>query len=467
MALLIDKQNEERIIGMCLCGDNEALYGILDKLNPSDFFSTICRKMYIAIVELAVKGKPVDAISLGFRLKEKGEFEECGGNTNLVNIANVNSTANWGASVGKQIEYSQRQKLLQLQNTVESMAENLSVPPNQTIEFASNKLLEIGLRRTQEKYLHIAPLSRETIKRIKDRRNGNESTMRTPSFIDELNDHLNGGYPAGLTMIGGIQKSFKTTLALLEAMHIANTGKHVGFVSLEMDRFDLVENYLSGKSFGTNCRVDRRRLESAVGLTDSEVSMLESIANDSDETNIWIDDRPGQDLYEIGFGLKARKAMGKLDFAVIDCLYKIGWRSIVKQCPNGINEAWPSIVNYFKDLSRDLNVPIILIHHFKKGAEDRRDKRPRSGDYERINMRPVDLQVSLFRHCIAYEEPDFWPDVLELHLKDVRKGGEGGKVILMKLIGEYGLIKPMDGVDKNKYLKATKAFYGSKSMDEF
>lgn len=447
--LLGNKEREKYILGMCLIGDSEALFGICGKLKKADFFAlTWSGKVFSAILDLIEKDFPVDILTVSQKLKEGGNLEDCGGGYNLTQLANMVSAANWDYYCRLQIRDSQKNQIQKVLDTALDMVGDLTERghPEAIIKYLSQKLLEINQRRTGDAFHEIKDVGGEIIEQIYEKRESDESVRRIRSFSDAINEGLNGGYATGLYIVGAPPKVGKTTFAMTEAINTALNGKHAVFISLEMSRYDIGEMFLSKQT-----RIERIAIERGRDLSDDQLSALKGAVMKSGSTKLHILDEVAVDYHKIAMLLKMQKAKGKLDFAIIDCLYKILWE--IGLFRNGKTDAYPFVVNFLKDLSRQLDIPILLLHHFKKAYMFRKNRRPIADDYEYIDMRSLDGQISLYRHSLAWNKPDFFPDVLELQLRDVRKS-KGDLDLYLEFVGEYGFVKELDSMTKSQYERA-------------
>src|SRR4051812_40922946 len=76
---------EQSVLGSILI-DNHAFHKVVDTLSADDFYRPANAKIYAAMCELAVKGEPVDVVTLTNKMKEMEVFEEAGGAAYLAEL---------------------------------------------------------------------------------------------------------------------------------------------------------------------------------------------------------------------------------------------------------------------------------------------------------------------------------------------------------------------------------------------
>ena len=95
--------------------DGRAYDRVADLLAPADFYRRDHQLIYQAIVELASKRKPCDAVTVGDVLVGQGLGDEIAGGSYLVTLANtVPSAANIAAYAGIVAEKSRLRKLIDI-----------------------------------------------------------------------------------------------------------------------------------------------------------------------------------------------------------------------------------------------------------------------------------------------------------------------------------------------------------------
>jgi len=181
-------------------------------------------------------------------------------------------------------------------------------------------------------------------------------------------DSLLGGMRGGtLTVLAGRPSMGKSTLALNIADNISKT-KNVLFYSLEMQQVQLMMKMVASDTLINLNKVDSNQ------LTEAENDRFFGALAKKQEQHMTILDRGGVAVKDIV--AKARQMDGKvgLDFIVIDYL------QIMKYDKGREISELGSITRELKYLSKELDIPIVLLSQLSRGVEQRENKRPLMSD---------------------------------------------------------------------------------------
>ncbi len=83
---------ERSLLGALLL-DQDVLLKIGDALRSEDFYKDSHRIIYEIMLELVDRHEPIDVLTLGNRLEEKGVLKQVGGRTALVELTNLTTTS--------------------------------------------------------------------------------------------------------------------------------------------------------------------------------------------------------------------------------------------------------------------------------------------------------------------------------------------------------------------------------------
>src|SRR3989338_11531326 len=73
--------------------DKDAMLKIADMVKPEDFYKDAHAKIFESVLELYAKSEPIDLLTLGTRLEERGVLEQICGRTYLAALTNSVPTA--------------------------------------------------------------------------------------------------------------------------------------------------------------------------------------------------------------------------------------------------------------------------------------------------------------------------------------------------------------------------------------
>ena len=222
------EQAQYSVIGSLLRAPDEWAGEIFQSATPAMFGNKALRHVFEAAREIWSAGTPVDPVTLG--AKAGKEYSQT-----IVDCVNLTPTAvNCGAYL----------KILQEQARLSAMqVEALSISTAETVEDATESYEKIGKLLAATEDIEDYSLT-EMIGMYLDRMND----PTPPDYLHFGMDRLDSALavtPGMFLIIGADSSTGKTALALQFAVHIAKTGKRVGFFSLETPQEPLQNRILS------------------------------------------------------------------------------------------------------------------------------------------------------------------------------------------------------------------------------
>ena len=222
------EQAQYSVIGSLLRAPDEWAGEIFQTATPSMFGNQSLRHVFEAARELWSAGTPVDPVTLGAKAGQ--EYAQT-----IVDCVNLTPTAvNAGAYL----------KILREQARLSAMqVEALSISTAETVEDATESYEKIGKLLAATEDIEDYSLT-EMIGMYLDRMND----PTPPDYLHFGMDRLDSALavtPGMFLIIGADSSTGKTALALQFAVHIAKSGKRVGFFSLETPQEPLQNRILS------------------------------------------------------------------------------------------------------------------------------------------------------------------------------------------------------------------------------
>jgi replicative DNA helicase len=195
--------------------------------------------------------------------------------------------------------------------------------------------------------------------------------------------------PGHMVVIGARPKVGKTDLALNFVLNMA-TRLPVGFLSLEMSRWQLVERALSREADTDGRNIGSGRLSVA------EQTRIGSAYGEMAALQIWIDDQPGVTMGVIRSKVRTlKKRCPDLKVVVLDYLQLCG-------APPGRNATREQVVSEIsrglKLLAREFGVLVIALAQVNRKAEDRTVKKPAVSDLRESGAIEQDADAVLLLH---------------------------------------------------------------------
>ena len=206
------------------------------------------------------------------------------------------------------------------------------------------------------------------------------------------------GYPALDEFLGGLQRSDmvvlaarpslgKTSLALCIARNAAVKQKaHVAVFSLEMSREQLVQRLLSSES-----GVDMKRLRLGQLSEAEKVKVNVHATGVLSEAPIYIDDSAVLRLPEMRSKARRLHFEQGIDLVIVDYMQLVRGDS-----RDGRVQEITEISRSFKELARELDVPVIAVSQLSRAAEWRASHRPQLSDLRESGAIEQDADVVMF-----------------------------------------------------------------------
>jgi len=246
---------------------------------------------------------------------------------------------------------------------------------------------------------------------VEARKSGREYVGEDSGF-STLNHFLNGIQPSRLTVCGARPGTGKTTLAAEVAVHLANQGKRVGIVSLEMAQADVgalltrVRGDLDPEAFRKG------------NLSPDQLEALKQASGELRAMPIKTFHQVPATIDNILGSMEHYEARGHVDFWVIDYLQRIAMSK-------GDDGEIGAVCRAITDFKLRHNTHVWLLSQLSRKTEDRPDHRPRIGDMRGSGFIEQEADALFLIH-----RPGIYEDIV----KQIEKGGDPNELdSLMRL----------------------------------
>jgi len=249
-------------------------------------------------------------------------------------------------------------------------------------------------------------------------------------------DALTSGFRQGsLNVLAGRPSMGKSTLALNIANHLSSS-KNVLFFSLEMSQVQLMLKMVSSETSLPMHKVERNQLSE-----NEEQVFYEKLAQAGNK-NMSIIDRGGLSVKDISSMARKMNTDRKLDIILIDYL------QIMKYDKGREVSELGNITRELKCLSKDLQIPIILLSQLSRGVESRENKRPYMSDLRSSGEIEQDADIVMF----VYRD--------EYYHKDTSDTGLAELIVAKNRMGQIGFVKCEFHGDCSKFKDMEIDIYG-------
>ncbi|MCK9155490.1 MAG: replicative DNA helicase [Paludibacteraceae bacterium] len=386
---------EEAVLGALML-EKDAYSQVCDYLKPDCFYKDAHKTIYTAIMNLASKQDPIDMITVTEQLRKEGKIEEVGGPYYIAQL-----TSKVTSSV--HIDYHARilaqkylaRELIRFSTEIQNKAFDEKTDVDDLMQEAEGSLFEISQRNVKKDYTQINPVIEEALQQIEIAANRPDGLSGVTSGFHDLDKMTSGWQRSDLIIIAARPAMGKTAFVLSMSKNMAEAGYPVALFSLEMSNVQLVNRLLVNV-----CEIPGEKIKNG-NLAPYEWEQLHHRVRNLYDMPIFVDDTPSLSIFELN--TKARRLVKehKVTCIIIDYLQLMNASGM----NFGSREQEVSMISRsLKQLSKELNIPIIALSQLNRGVEGRTgaDKRPQLADLRESGAIEQDADMVLFIHRPEY-----------------------------------------------------------------
>ncbi len=383
------REAEEAVIGAVMINP-EIYYDVVEFLQATDFY--IHRHVWIweAFTHLNQRRTPIDLLTLSEEIDRAGRLADAGGPAYLTSLVNQVPSSLNAESYGRIVEgHALRRRMIQAANKIATLAYDESLETTVAMEKAAVVFEDTLLRRTS---VGLTSLSGH-LSSAYDRIDLSSRTKELPGIatgLVDLDRKLGNLQRGTLYVVAGRPGRGKTSLKLTFAQNAALADKRVAVFSLEMSN-EKITNRLLAQETG----LDSQLIDSGK-INEGDWPKLTAAIERMDNWNIFLDDTPAITPMQIKNRCRRAMGSGALDLVIVDYLQLMGGGDAIR-VDNRTQE-----IGYFtrslKQLSKELDVPIVVGAQLSRAVEQRADKRPQLSDLRESGDIEADADVVMFLH---------------------------------------------------------------------
>lgn len=422
---------EQAVLGGLMLAP-DAYDRIADLLVEQDFYRRDHQLIYRAIRELAEKGRPFDAVTLGEWFQSQQLAEQVAGGAYLIELAGTTPSA---ANIRAYADIVRDKAILRQLIEVGTGIVNDGFQPEgrdsgQLLAKAEQEVFAIAEAgaRGRADFVQITKAMADAFDVLQTRYANGGGITGMPTGYVEFDQMTAGLQPTDLIVLAARPAMGKTTFALNIAEYAAiKSKKAVAVFSMEMSAAQLALRLIS-----SNGRVNATRLRTGQ-LEDEDWSRVTGAIRLLREAKIFIDDTPA--LSPEALRAKARRLKREHDLGLI----VIDYLQLMQVPGNNENRATEisEISRSLKALAKELNVPVIALSQLNRSLETRTDKRPVMADLRESGAIEQDADMIVFIYRDEYYNKENSPDkgLAEIIIGKQRSGPTGA--CKLKFFGEY------------------------------
>src|SRR5436190_37534 len=348
------------------------------RLRADDFYMPKHAAVFRAMLALADRSEPVDALTVSAELDRQSELQQVGGQAYIHSLPSSVPSAAHVAQYGQIVR--DRAQLRRLLSTLREAENDVFTFPGSAQELFDRTEAEIYRVAHEEAHSELTRLDEvlhDEIDKLEALSEKGVALTGTPSGFKDLDDLTGGFQPGNLLILAARPAMGKSALALNIAQN-ATLGKGtegrgpvpVALFSLEMSRVEIAHRML-----GSEAKISGDALRKGQVKSDWRRVLLAS--EKLSKAPLWIDDSSDLGIHELR--AKVRRLKGRqpdLGLVIVDYLQLMrpedSRENRVLQIGN--------MSRGLKLLAGELKIPVIALSQLSRRLEERTDKRPMLSD---------------------------------------------------------------------------------------
>ncbi len=416
---------EKSVLGSVL-QSKEALFEVLEILEPDDFYSEHHKEVFEAVRELNRRSEPVDILTVSEELKRRNTLAMVGGRAFVASLPAVApSTANAESYAHIIKEKAILRRLIQASADILDRSYTDKTDSQEVLSFAEQEIFNIARAKQKKDYTSLYDVMMENISQIDAMASAEGKLIGlTTGFID-LDEKTAGLQKSNLIIVAARPAMGKTAFVLNIAQNAAlKADAKILIFSLEMSKEELGMRMLSSDT----C-IELAKLKTGY-LNRSEWEDLYIGIDRLTKAGIYIDDTPGISLMEMKNKCRRLKAEKGLDLIIVDYLQLMEAKAESRQ------QEISKLSRSLKILAKEMDCPVIVLSQLSRAVEQRMEKKPQLSDLRESGAIEQDADLVMFLYRDEYYNPETdKPNTCEIILAKHR-GGSTGSVELAWL-GKY------------------------------
>lgn len=388
---------EQAVLGSILL-NNSLLSIVMQKLKPENFYVESLRRLYQAMISVADYGSPIDAVTVGTHLQSKGELDKVGGPSifdgltkNISTIANIEHYTDIVRSLSavRTVIYA----------SMKITAEGFSgVPVDNVTKYIADARKEITLAAAEMITGNGPQTVDTTLQEIYyDLEQGTEPKGLVKTGIGNIDRVIGGLWPGILHVVAARPAMGKSAFVLNIASNVVQSGKKVLYFTLEdVRKFVVMRMVARYADIDLNDIVLRK-----VKSPEAWKRFVEAASIISGNKPFWIEDTGGLTSSSIHQIAASHKMVHGLDLIIVDHLGEVA-DEVTENETVMISKA----ARNFRDIAKELNIPVLLAHQLNRRVESREDKRPTLSDLRQSGAIEAVARYVWFLFRPGYYEPD-------------------------------------------------------------
>ncbi len=417
-----DDSAEQSVLGAILL-DKDAMIDVVEFLRPEHFYNEHFGLIFASMMALYERHDPIDVVTVVNELKKQGNLTSVGGASVINELVNVVPTAANAEQYGRIIkEYNTKRLLISAAAEINELAFKESGEVQSILDSAEQHIFSISQHAMKRDFIPIKDALASSFDRLDELHKRAGGLRGVATGFHDLDMKLAGMQDANLIILAARPGTGKTAMILNIAQYVSVHEKvPVGIFSLEMSKEELVDRLLVAQA-----DIDAWKLKTGK-LSDDDFTKLSDAMGQLAEAPIYIDDTPGLNILEMR--TKARRLQMEFGVKLIIIDY-LQLADPGRRLDSRVQEV-SMISQSFKNLARELNVPVLACSQLSRAVESRGTRVPELSDLRESGSIEQDADVVMF---LYREEADMtqWGDQIPTKLRVAKhRNGPLGEIDLV------------------------------------
>lgn len=381
-------QHEMAVLGAMML-HNPSIPDVLDILEPGDFYRPAHENIFRAIVTLHARHEPADYATVYDAISRDGETLRAVGHDYLPKCGDAAPSHRNGPEYARIVaKGAVRRRIAAAGVTVAALAEREG-DEEELVEQA-RKTIDSVSHAAGEKVTSFSESIYETLRAMDA-----EKAPFIPTPWESVNHAIAGVRGGAMYVIGARPSVGKTVIGLQLAQGIARHGA-VAFYSMEMTRDDLNKRLLASE---LHIPYQRLRDDALLPKDQNKIVASEPAFH---RMPLFVNDNANLSITDIKRHARSVNRRSPLKAVVIDY---IGLMSAPYGYRGERQQFIADMSRQLKVLSKEMNVPVIVLAQLNRGSEQRVDKEPVMSDLRESGAIEQDADVVMLLHRDLMNQP--------------------------------------------------------------
>lgn len=391
--------SEAAIVG-ALMMENKLIDRVADRLSPEDFSEALFGRIYSAIIREASLGRVANPVTLKPYLEDDPALKDVGGIGYLVTLTESGaSIIALNTCVDQVIDMAKRRKLIDGLTNAAALAASMEATNEEVVSAADAALTSISDHGDGIVQVSAAQAFDEMLAAYEEPSYG----VTSGGQIDCLDEILGPIRPHHLDIMAGRPGMGKTSAALSYALGASAAGHGVLFVSLEMNRLELMQRATSDVIFDGQNGIPYEAIRDGRFTSDNALRRVHEASRVFRNLPLHLVDASSLTIGRLNMIVRRYKrrmeaAGQKLELVLVDYLQLLrpDFRT------DNMNLAVSEVSRGLKAIAKQYDVGVLALAQLNRSVETRPDKRPVLSDLRDSGQIEQDADAVVFLYRDEY-----------------------------------------------------------------